>query len=81
MAYHTKPIPKGTLGEFSKITEEFLELQDAADQQHPVLQICEMCDLIGAIEAYAKKYNLTLVDLIQMKESTRTAFRDGQRRA
>ena len=31
MVYHTKPITKGTLGNFSKIREEFEELEDAFD--------------------------------------------------
>lgn len=79
MSYHINEIEKGKLGEFSKIKEEFEELQDAFQQEHIVLQICEMCDLIGAIELYAKKFNLTLDDLIKMKESNKNAFLSGKR--
>ena len=80
MGYHKIEIPKGELGEFSKIEEEFLELKDAHDQKHNILQICELADLIGAIEAYGKKWNLTLEDIIQMKQSTKEAFENGDRK-
>jgi hypothetical protein len=32
VGYHLSPIPKGILGEFSKIEEEFLEAKDAIKQ-------------------------------------------------
>lgn len=79
MAYHKNIIPKGKLGEFSKIEEEFLELKDAFQQQHKILQICELSDLVGAIEEYGKKFNLSLEDIIQMKNSTKQSFEDGTR--
>lgn len=79
MSYHKRKIKKGVLGEFSKIKEEFEELEDANEQASPVLEICEMCDVIGAIEAYARKYNLSLEDLIKMKKSTSNAFKSGKR--
>lgn len=79
MGYHKNKIDKGVLGEFSKIKEEFQELEDAFEQENKVLQICELCDLIGAIEFYAKSFNLTLEDLIKMKESNKNAFLDGSR--
>ena len=44
MGYHTKHIEKGTLGEFSKIREEYEELTDAVNQGSKVMEICEMCD-------------------------------------
>jgi hypothetical protein len=80
MGYHLKEIKKGTLGEFSKIKEEFEELMDANEQKNSVLEICELSDLLGAIEAYAKKWNLSLGDLNKMKESTKKAFEDGSRK-
>lgn len=80
MGYHIKDIEKGKLGEFSKIREEFEELQDANEQKSSVLEICELADLLGAIEAYAKKWNLSLEDLNKMKESTKKAFEDGSRK-
>ena len=79
MGYHLTTIPKGVLGKYSKIQEEFLELTDAHNQENKVLEICELCDLIGAIELYANKFNLTLDDLIKMKEANKHAFEDGTR--
>jgi len=79
MGYHKTEIPKGTLGEFSKIEEEFNELRDAHSQSNKVLEICELSDMLGAIEAYAAKWNLSLADLEQMQKSTASAFNDGQR--
>lgn len=80
MGYHKTEIKKGILGEFSKIEEEFEELKDAVSQKHPVLEICELCDLIGSIELYADRYNLTLEDLIKMKDSNKNAFQNGTRK-
>ncbi len=69
MGYHLNKIIKGNLGQFSKIEEEYAELHDAYSQCNKVLEICELADLIGAIEAYAEKqYNLSLKDIIKMKE-------------
>jgi phosphoribosyl-ATP pyrophosphohydrolase len=79
--YHKTIINKGVLGEFSKITEEIDELNDANNQNCKVLIICELCDLIGAIEAYSEnKFNLTLNDLIKMKDLTKSAFINGKRK-
>ena len=61
---HLKEIPKGIYGDFSKIKEEFLELEDSVEQKDKVLQICELSDLIGAIEGFSmKKFNLSIEDL------------------
>ena len=35
-----------------------------------------MCDLVGTIEAYANKLNLTLEDIIKMKDANKHAFED-----
>jgi len=81
MGYHKVNIQKGVLGEYSKITEEIQELEDAKSQNANVLIICELCDLIGAIEAYAEKqFNLKLDDLIKMKEMTKESFKEGKRK-
>lgn len=77
--YHKVKIPKGELGNISKVREEFLELWDAHSQGNPVMVICEMCDIIGAIEALAEKYNLTLEDLVKMMRATQRAFKNGRR--
>lgn len=77
--YHRLKIPKGELGTVSKIKEEFLELWDAHSQENPVMVICEMCDIVGAIEALANTYNLTLEDIVKMKDATKRAFENGRR--
>lgn len=79
MGYHSKEINKGVLGEYSKIEEEFEEFKDAYNQNDDVLQICELSDLLGAIEEYAKKWNLTLEQLIMFSNKTKSAFKDGKR--
>ena len=79
MGYHTIKIEKGKLGEFSKIQEEFSELQDAVKQQNPLLELCECADLVGAIEAFICKYNISLDDLIKMMNCTKSAFEEGER--
>jgi len=80
MGYHNRPIQKGELGEFSKIEEEFQELVDGHEQGNKLLELCEMADLLGAVEAYAARYNMTLHDLEAMMELTKRAFKDGSRK-
>jgi NTP pyrophosphatase (non-canonical NTP hydrolase) len=77
--YHETYIPRGMVGEFSKIEEEFLEARDAFRQGNPVMLIQELSDLLGAIDLYARKYNLTLDDLITMMKVTRRVFESGYR--
>ena len=80
MGYHKVKIKKGKLGNFSKIKEEYRELKDAVKQDCKILIHCELADLIGSIEAYAKKHhNLTLNDLIKMHTLTKSAFKEGKR--
>lgn len=78
--YHRREIPKGKFGEISKINEEYLEFQDALDQNNPIMVLCELSDMIGAIEAYVKKYNISLEQLIAMKDATKSAFQTGYRK-
>lgn len=79
MGYHKRKIKKGKLGNFSKIREEFEELEDAVTQKISPLIICELCDMIGAIESYANRWNITLDELIKMKDLTKSAFEEGKR--
>ena len=80
MGYHKSKIKKGVLGEFSKVSEEYHELLDAIEQEVDVLQLVECSDLIGAIEAYTlNKWNVSLEQLIRMKQLTQKAFEDGTR--
>jgi len=79
MGYHRVEIEKGEIGEISKITEEYQELIDAYMQSDKVMIVCELTDLIGAIEEYAKKFNLTLEDLKKFSDKTKSAFLEGKR--
>ena len=80
MSYHINKIEKGMFGEHTKITEEYLEFIDVIEQNNPILQLVELSDLLGAIEAYVKKYNITLNDLIYMKTLTNNSFISGKRK-
>ncbi len=80
MGYHQVEIEKGEIGEISKITEEYKELIDAHFQSDKIMIICELTDLIGAIEEYAKKFNLTLEDLKKFSDKTKSAFIEGSRK-
>ncbi len=79
MGYHKSEIKKGVYGEFSKIIEEFDELLDAKRQDDKILQIVEFTDLLGAIEEYIKKFNLTLEDLKSFSDKTKEAFKENKR--
>jgi hypothetical protein len=80
MGYHKTKIEKGVIGEFSKIKEEFDELTDAYEQNAKLLQMCELADLVGAIEEYSKnKFGISLNDLILFSNQTKSAFNEGSR--
>ena len=80
MGYHKTHIPKGTLGQFSKIEEEFLELKDGIEQGDKILQLVELTDLIGAIDSYSfYQFGFSLEDLIKFTRKTQSAFKDGSR--
>lgn len=81
MGYHNIKIKKGKLGEVTKISEEYVEFFNAYDQQNPVMELVELSDLLGAIEAYSQKYyNINLNQLIVMTRATQSAFQDGSRK-
>lgn len=78
--YHKSKIPKGELGEFSKIQEEFYEAADAYSQDDKILILCELSDMIGAMEAYLHtKHNMDILDLKRFSDKTKEAFKDGTR--
>lgn len=80
MGYHINKIEKGKIGEFSKIKEEFQELEDAFQQKDKVLQICELTDLIGAIEIFSStKFGISLEDLKKFSDKTVASFVEGTR--
>lgn len=81
MSYHKSKIEKGVYGHFSKIKEEFQELQDAIDQQDKILTLVELSDLIGAIEGFVEfELKMSLNDLLKFKELTKHAFTSGHRK-
>ncbi len=79
--YHLADIPRGELGEVSKIKEELAELDDALAQDCKVMALVELSDLIGAIEHYLVKHHpgVTLADLQRFSAITRRAFENGRR--
>ncbi len=79
--YHLKTIPRGELGEISKIREELCELEDAVEQESKIMALVELSDLIGSIELYLAKYHpgVTLSDLKQFSDITKRAFQNGRR--
>lgn len=81
MGYHQRKIDKGTLGQPSKIREEYEEFVDAVEQDNSVMALIELSDMLGAIEAYASRHNITLYDLMIMMKATQSAFKDGTRKS
>ena len=79
--YHMANIQKGVLGEVSKIREEVEELADAVDQEAKIMQLVELSDLTGAIEAFLDRHhpNISVHDLFTMKDITKRAFVNGHR--
>lgn len=81
--YHLSSIPKGVLGEWSKVAEEFAECIDAINQKNKVMALVEISDLLGAIDAYVRKQHkdtITLSDVLKMTEATQRAFLNGDRK-
>lgn len=78
--YHLREIPRGEYGEVSKIKEEYEEFLESLEQSNPIMALVELSDLIGAIEGYAKKhYNISLDDIMSLKNATERAFKSGCR--
>lgn len=79
--YHISDIPRGVLGELSKIQEELSEAVDADEQSCSVMVLIELSDMVGAVDAYLEKYHPTISigDLLKMAEITKRAFKSGAR--
>jgi phosphoribosyl-ATP pyrophosphohydrolase len=79
--YHIMDIPKGTIGEPSKIVEEAMEIMDAHQQGVRIMAATEMGDLYGALDRYREKHHadLTMEDIHAMYMVTRRAFDSGRR--
>lgn len=79
--YHKRDIEKGTLGEISKIKEEFEEFLDANEQGSRIMELIELSDLVGAITFYVQnKYGMSITDLVCFSNITKRAFEDGTRK-
>lgn len=80
MSYHKREVIKGVYGKFSKIQEELDEALEATEQGCKILELVELSDLYGAIEAYVEnEHNISMNDLKQMSDLTKKAFREGAR--
>jgi len=79
--YHLTQIPKGVIGESSKILEEIYELIDAENQDCRLMALIELSDLYGAITLYLEKHypGITMADLAKMSSITQRAFINGAR--
>lgn len=82
MSYHLTEIPRGVYGEISKIEEELAELKDAETQRCKIMVLCELSDLLGAIEGYLKKHHpdVNFGDIMLMQQITARAFESGSRK-
>ena len=78
--YHLTKIKKGTFGKSSKIAEELAEYEDAKKQKCKIMQILELADIYGALEAVALTHGLTIKDLKSMSDTTKRAFKNGHRK-
>lgn len=80
--YHLTNIPRGEMGEASKIKEEMDEFMDSILQDASIMALVELADMIGAITAYLAKHHpsITIDDLIKMQSITERAFKNGYRR-
>lgn len=79
--YHKREIPKGVVGELSKIYEEIEEVKDAQEQGIELMVLLELSDLLGAVDLYLKHNHptLTLGDLLAMSRLTQEVFINGFR--
>ena len=81
--YHLREIPRGEIGEISKIKEELAELEDALEQKNKIMALVELSDLYGSIELFLKKHfpNTSMKDLKIMSKTTQRAFKNGHRKS
>lgn len=79
--YHLREIPRGELGELSKVYEEVLEALDAEAQGSSIMALVELSDLLGAVRAYLAKHHpsIGLEDLEAFASITARAFTSGRR--
>jgi len=82
MGYHVSKIEKYEFGTVEKIQEELNELVDAINQNARIMELCELADILGAVEGYLLKNfpGFTFEDLRKMSLLTKSAFEDGSRK-
>jgi len=80
-SYHLRPIViKGRYGTTDKVAEELDELNEALEQDNPILALCELADLYGAIEGVAETLGVSMEAVAKMAAGTRRAFEAGERK-
>lgn len=77
--YHISKIKKGELGNISKVIEEINEYKDAKKQNCKIMEIVELRDIYGSLEAVAKSYDISMKDLKKFSKITKRAFKNGFR--
>jgi hypothetical protein len=79
--YHLVAIPRGVLGELSKIREELDELEDAMAQGSLIMASVELSDMVGAIQAFMARHlpGTKIEDLLTFSAITKRAFENGRR--
>ena len=80
IGYHLHNIPKGKLGDISKVKEEIEEYEDALTQGCKIMAMVELSDIYGALESLAESYNLSMQDLATFSNITKRAFTNGVRK-
>lgn len=80
IGYHLYSIPKGKLGDISKIKEEIEEYEDALNQDCKIMAMVELSDIYGALESLAENYSLSMQDLATFSNITKRAFINGVRK-
>lgn len=79
--YHLVAIPRGVLGELSKVREELDELEDAMAQGSRIMAAVELSDMVGALQAFMDRHlpGTTIEDLLKFSAITKRAFQNGRR--
>ena len=79
--YHLRDIPKGVVGEASKVIEEAFELLDAEEQGSGVMALWEMGDVLLALQTLREtKYpSMPWSEVEKTAEITRRVFENGVR--
>lgn len=79
--YHKREIPKGEVGELTKVYEELLEAFEAEEQGVGLMTLVELSDMLGAVKSFLAQHypSVTIDDLLKMTEVTQRAFTSGRR--